>query len=62
MTQEGRELIFAEKLEKRTFHLYQGNRFEGGEELLTHRCMPETYSFSGMFYKRYDLHAQIYMM
>lgn len=28
---KGRELIFAKKLEKRPFHLYQGNRFKGRE-------------------------------
>ena len=31
---KGRELIFAKKLEKRTFHLYQGNRFKGGEGIV----------------------------
>ena len=31
---KGRELIFAKKLEKRTFHLYQGNTCQGGEGIV----------------------------
>ena len=31
---KSRELIFAKKLEKRTFHLYQGNTCQGGEGIV----------------------------